>query len=146
MSFLSMPQGYYRIKTEKNKQAFTPKSMIDTLFDYRAFLVENNHKQGSIAIKPPSQNKKVAIIGAGAAGLVAAYELAKVKNIEVTLYEASDRLGGRMDSIRIDDGEFNDKIFEMGCMRFPPTSHTLLSLSGSIWLKTGAKLSRSRCC
>jgi len=135
MSFFSMPQGYYRIKTEKNKQAFTPKSMIDTLFDYRAFLGENNHKQGSIAIKPPSQTKKVAIIGAGAAGLVAAYELAKIKNIEVTLYEASDRLGGRMDSIRIDDGEFNDKIFEMGCMRFPPTSHTLYHYLDQFGLK-----------
>ncbi len=135
MSFFSMPRGYFRIHTGNNNQAFTPKSMIDTLFDYRAFLVENDHKQGSIAIKPPSQTKKVAIIGAGAAGLVAAYELAKIKNIEVTLYEASDRLGGRMDSIRIDDGEFNTKIFEMGCMRFPPTSHTLYHYLDQFGLK-----------
>ncbi|KGJ93763.1 flavin monoamine oxidase family protein [Colwellia psychrerythraea] len=125
MSFFSIPHGVYRTHDKNSDSAFTPETMIDMLFDYKDFLNTNDNKSGSIASQGPNTVKKIAIVGAGAAGLVAAYELSKIDNIEVTLYEAGDRLGGRMDSTEIPDGTLNNKIFEMGCMRFPPTSHTL---------------------
>ena len=119
MSLLSMPRGIYRTHHTDSEVSFTPNTMIDMLFDYKQFL------RSPIASAGPTSHKKIAIVGAGAAGLVAAYELSQIENIEVTLYEASDRIGGRMDSTEIADGTLNNKIFEMGCMRFPPTSHTL---------------------
>ena len=125
MSFFSIPHGVYRTHDKDSDTGFTPETMIDMLFNYKAFLNTNDNKSGSIASKGPNTVKRIAIIGSGAAGLVAAYELSKIDNIEVTIYEAGDRLGGRMDSIVIPDGSLNNKIFEMGCMRFPPTSHTL---------------------
>lgn len=132
MSFLSLPRGTFRqhpkqlklLKKSQQDQEFVPNSMIDTLFDYGAFLQSADQNKG-IARKGPETQKKVAIIGAGAAGLVAAYELSRVKNISVSLFEAADRAGGRMHSILVPDAPHHDKIFEMGCMRFPPTSYTL---------------------
>ena len=38
----------------------------------------------------------MAIIGAGAAGLVAAYELSKYPEFEIDVLEASSRVGGRV--------------------------------------------------
>jgi tryptophan 2-monooxygenase len=102
---------------------FTPSCMIDVLFDYGKFLRDADRKT-AIAGGPDSA-KNIAVVGSGAAGLVAAYELSKISNLNVTLYEAGNRLGGRMDSLRFSDGEHNDKIFEFGCMRFPPNSTTL---------------------
>ncbi|HEV7700885.1 MAG TPA: FAD-dependent oxidoreductase [Pyrinomonadaceae bacterium] len=45
--------------------------------------------------------KKVAVIGAGPAGLTAAYQLAKQAGIEVTLFEASGGVGGLAKSITL---------------------------------------------
>lgn len=58
--------------------------------------------------------KKVAVLGAGMAGLVAAYELASLSH-EVIIYEANDRIGGRAWTHRFDDGQYH----ELGAMRFP---------------------------
>lgn len=118
MSFISLPLGIYRTTAD----AFVPKSMIDTLFDYNDFLKKAS--DSGIA-EGPSTSQSIAVVGAGAAGLVAAFELSRIKNIKVTLYEASDSFGGRMASINHTDENYNPKIFELGCMRFPPTSHTL---------------------
>ncbi|MEM7103120.1 MAG: FAD-dependent oxidoreductase [Bacteroidota bacterium] len=48
------------------------------------------------------QNTRVAVIGAGPAGITAAYELAK-NGVSVDLYEASDRVGGMARSIELWD-------------------------------------------
>jgi tryptophan 2-monooxygenase len=137
MSFFSMPRGIYRTQDVDTAEGFVPKTMIDMLYSYEKFLTTiDNSCSGSIASKGPSISKKIAIVGAGAAGLVAAYELSKIENIEVTLFEASDRLGGRMDSTVIPDGSLNNKIFEMGCMRFPPTSYTLYYYLNKFGLKS----------
>lgn len=57
--------------------------------------------------------RKVVIIGAGLAGLVAAYELTRL-NFDVTVLEAQDRVGGRVLTIR----DFNDGLYaEAGAAR-----------------------------
>ena len=64
--------------------------------------------------------KKIVILGAGMAGLVSAYELSRLGH-EVTIYEASSRLGGRVWTKRFFDGQYH----EFGAMRIPQThDHT----------------------
>ena len=58
--------------------------------------------------------KKIAILGAGMAGLVAAYELTKLGH-HIDIYEANERIGGRAWTHRFSDGQYH----EMGAMRFP---------------------------
>ena len=54
------------------------------------------------------------------AGLVSAYELSRLGH-EVTIYEASSRLGGRVWTKRFSDGQYH----EFGAMRIPQThDHT----------------------
>jgi monoamine oxidase len=64
--------------------------------------------------RPP---KRVAVIGAGLAGLVAGYELAQAGH-DVTILEARDRVGGRVLTLRTPflDGHFA----EAGAARIPP--------------------------
>jgi monoamine oxidase len=58
-----------------------------------------------------SRAQEVAIIGGGMAGLHCAYRL-KLGGVQATIYEASDRIGGRMFSLR---GEFADgQVAELG--------------------------------
>ena len=58
-----------------------------------------------ITARRPRPGHRVAIIGAGLAGLCAAYELRRRK-YEVVVYEARDRIGGRVDSLDdFDDGK-----------------------------------------
>ncbi len=45
--------------------------------------------------------KKIAVIGAGPAGLTAAYQLSKAEGIEVELYEAADQVGGLSKTIEL---------------------------------------------
>ena len=51
------------------------------------------------------QNKKIAIIGAGISGLTVAKELSKLN--EVTIFDKSRGVGGRMATKRIDDYHFD---------------------------------------
>ncbi len=44
--------------------------------------------------------KRVAVVGAGMAGMAAAYEVTKHPGCELTLFEASDRLGGTVETVR----------------------------------------------
>jgi tryptophan 2-monooxygenase len=93
--------------------------LIETLYDYAGFLHGNN----AIGTLPPEvKNRKVAIVGAGAAGLCAAYELSKA-GADVQVIEATDRIGGRLDARHFPraDGSTSPTLAEMGAMRFPPT-------------------------
>ncbi|WP_267900276.1 flavin monoamine oxidase family protein [Kribbella turkmenica] len=63
------------------------------------------------------ERKRVGIIGAGVAGLVAAYELEQAGH-HVTIYERSSRVGGRIRTHAFSDG----CIGELGAMRIP-TNH-----------------------
>lgn len=63
---------------------------LDTLDDFHAFL-----QSGPIARLPVRDTtRRVAIVGAGAAGLVAAYELLRI-GAEPVIFEATARIGGR---------------------------------------------------
>lgn len=61
--------------------------------------------------------KKIAIIGAGVAGLVAARELWRSGYTDLHLYEASSRIGGRLHSVPVAPGA--KTCFEFGAMRMP---------------------------
>jgi tryptophan 2-monooxygenase len=93
--------------------------LIETLYDYAGFL-QGNSAIGSLP--PEVKDRKVAIVGAGAAGLCAAYELSKA-GADVQLIEATDRIGGRLDARHFPraDGSASPTLAEMGAMRFPPT-------------------------
>lgn len=82
---------------------------MDTIFES----IENKlHEIGNIDDGKP--RKKIVILGAGMAGLVSAYELSKLGH-EVTIYEASSRVGGRVWTKRFPDGQYH----EFGAMRIP---------------------------
>jgi monoamine oxidase len=57
--------------------------------------------------------KKIAVLGAGMAGLTAAFELNKLGH-EVIIYEYNERIGGRAWTHRFKDGQYH----ELGAMRF----------------------------
>ena len=90
----------------------------DRNFDYRKLLETSRNGIGNAV----ESNLKVAIIGAGPAGLTAAHELARsgVKNID--LFEASGRYGGRMwtKTLAPDFGEDQYSVMDAGAMRMPP--------------------------
>jgi monoamine oxidase len=65
--------------------------------------------------KVSGQTRKVIVIGGGLAGLVAAYELNKLR-YEVTVLEAQDRTGGRVLTLR----DFGDGVYaDAGAARIP---------------------------
>jgi monoamine oxidase len=63
------------------------------------------------------QGKRITILGAGVAGLVAAYELERLGH-QVEILEGSSRIGGRIFTHRFDSGE-NASYAELGAMRIP---------------------------
>ena len=98
-----------KIPSEK----WVPGPFLDTLFDYEGFL-----NKGPIATAPQDGGgKEIAIIGAGISGLIAGYELLRA-GFNPVIYEASDRIGGRLYTVDMGDGA----LAEMGAMRVP-TSH-----------------------
>lgn len=72
------------------------------------------------AFAKPQTPRKIIILGAGLAGLCAAYELQKLGH-DVTVLEADRKhIGGRTRTLRFEDGLYG----EAGAMRIP-TNHTL---------------------
>lgn len=91
----------------------SPASFIDILYDHAGFLRANNGQLGGGNLS----SYRVAIVGAGAAGLIAAYLLMK-QRANVTIFEATNRYGGRIYSLKPIPNDA--AIFEMGAMRVPP--------------------------
>ncbi len=77
-----------------------------------------NHPAGLGAIPTERQGQEVAIIGAGAAGIIAGYELMRM-GLRPIIYESA-KFGGRLRS-EIFEGT-QDVIAELGGMRFPVSS------------------------
>lgn len=77
-----------------------------------------------------SPRLRIGIIGCGIAGLVAGYELKKLGH-NVTLYESSDKVGGRIRTHRFSDGTYA----ELGAMRIPAHHHSTLHYINELNLK-----------
>src|SRR5262245_55954245 len=77
--------------------------------------------------------KKIVIVGAGIAGLVAAYELQHA-GYDVTLLEARDRVGGRILTVR---EPFSNGLYaEAGAMRLPSTHKLTQAYIEKLGLRT----------
>ena len=98
----------------------TPLTFVDApTMNYVTWL--DNSPQG-IATFDKASAYHVAVIGSGAAGLAAAYELLRC-GLNVTVFEATDRIGGRLFSSPSSTQDGN--VFEMGAMRFTPSEQVL---------------------
>lgn len=76
------------------------------------------HPQGLATLPASARGTEVAIVGAGMAGMTAAYELMKL-GLKPVVYEAS-RMGGRLRSQPFEGGQ--GVVAELGGMRFPASS------------------------
>jgi hypothetical protein len=101
----------------------------DFPFAYDDFL---KHPAGMGSIPASMHGTEVAIIGAGIAGIVAAYELMKL-GLRPQIYEA-DRIGGRMRSEPFKDGD--GAFAELGAMRFPTSATSLFHYIDKVGLRT----------
>ena len=73
---------------------------------------------------------RIAIVGAGCSGITAAYKLHELGYKNITLYEANERIGGRIQSIKIDD-----QVIELGAVTYlkdNPTLHNMASEIGDV--------------
>lgn len=82
---------------------------IDKLFEFPQQELDTARKSHL------GMTRRVAVIGAGIAGLTAAYELTEAGD-DVTVFEASERVGGRVHTHKFKDGTYG----ELGAMRVPP--------------------------
>ncbi|MEM5461855.1 NAD(P)/FAD-dependent oxidoreductase [Paraburkholderia phytofirmans] len=101
--------------------SLSPSPTVDLLYDYAPFLqlCESEGGIGSFSSRTPTP--RVAIVGAGISGLVAATELMRAGVNDVTVFEARDRIGGRIWS-KVFDPRYPHLIAEMGAMRVPPSA------------------------
>ena len=95
------------------------------------------------ALPPAGRGKRVAVLGAGIAGLVAAYELHRA-GFDVTVLEARDRVAGRVWTVRggdriVQTGRqdqvcgFSDGLYlKAGAARIPSTHHTILGYARTL--------------
>jgi tryptophan 2-monooxygenase len=115
MPFVSNLHRSQITKRGATSEAFVAWPMVDTLYDYLQILTD-----APIATVPKALwGTKVAIVGAGAAGMVAAYELFRA-GLQPVIFEATDRIGGRNYSRYFMDGDKpSNVIAEMGAMRVP---------------------------
>ncbi|MBY6678560.1 FAD-dependent oxidoreductase [Rhodococcus sp. BP-332] len=101
----------------------------DFPFAYDDFLA---HPAGLGSVPPDRRGTRVAIVGAGLAGTVAARELLRM-GLEPVVYEAG-WIGGRMHSVPFEGHE--DTVAEMGAMRFPPSSTALFHYLDHLGIET----------
>lgn len=90
------------------------------------------HPRGLGEIPAERLGQEVAIVGAGMAGMVAAYELMKL-GLKPVVYEAS-RMGGRLRSQAFDGGQ--GVVAELGGMRFPASSTAFFHYVNQLGLQT----------
>lgn len=110
---------------------YIPSSSIDVLYDYMSLLKQ---EVGLCKIPKDKLGTKVAIIGAGAAGLLAAHELLKMGLCPV-IYEATARMGGRLYSKKFEQVNGSEPLFaELGAMRIPPASKIFFHYANKLGL------------
>ena len=114
-------------------KSFTPPSSVDVLYDYLPLLSD----KPLCEIPENMRGTEIAIIGAGAAGMLAAYELLKM-GLKPTIYEATDRIGGRLYTKSFEQVLDAVKPFaELGAMRIPKGSHVFLHYANKLKLQQG---------
>ncbi|MEM8622380.1 MAG: NAD(P)/FAD-dependent oxidoreductase [Pseudomonadota bacterium] len=101
----------------------------DFPFDYERWLQD---PAGLGQIPAERHGTRVAIIGAGMAGLVAGYELMRL-GLHPVFYEAGE-LGGRLRTRRFTGSD--GPVAELGAMRFPPSSSAFWHYADKLGLKT----------
>jgi tryptophan 2-monooxygenase len=88
-------------------------------FNFNYYKLLSDARESAIAYNQ-NPNLRIAIVGAGLAGLTAARELFRCGYTRIDLYEASDRIGGRTYSIPLNNPQTDSHtVFEMGAMRIP---------------------------
>jgi tryptophan 2-monooxygenase len=90
------------------------------------------HRAGLGSLPAERHGTEVAIVGAGAAGMTAAYELMKL-GLKPVIYESS-RIGGRLRSQPFDGAE--GVVAELGGMRFPVSSTAFYHYLDELGLET----------
>lgn len=110
----------------------TPLTYVDILYDHAGYLSTNNGWLGSGSLA----GNNIAIVGAGAAGLCAAY-LLMMMGANVTILEAGPRPGGRIYSLYPVSGDA--AIFELGAMRVPPSEQLFQYFAGLFNIQPGGQ-------
>lgn len=82
-------------------------------------------------------NERVAVVGAGIAGLHCAYRLQQA-GVNVTVYEASTRVGGRMFSVK--DDAYDGQVFELGGELIDTNHATLFALAEELDIELDDRL------
>ncbi|MBV8367443.1 MAG: FAD-dependent oxidoreductase [Candidatus Eremiobacteraeota bacterium] len=108
---------------------------IDSMYDFVNFLT--NGQPGTpgppIASAPSGSSPTIGIVGAGAAGMVAAYELLRA-GFNPVVFEATERVGGRNWSQPFDpQNPTTGGIAEMGAMRVPTASETFYYYASTLF-------------
>ena len=99
-------------------------------YDYREII-----DKGIGSIDPNLYGHEVAILGGGAAGLCAAYELMRV-GLKPVIYEVQDRLGGRLFDYKFPGDK---KVFApLGAMRFSRAERSLYKYLDKFGIKTNS--------
>jgi tryptophan 2-monooxygenase len=99
-------------------ESFLPWPYLDSMYDYLPFLEGPPGRMPQERLDTP-----VAVVGAGAAGLAAAYELMRV-GLRPVIFEATGRTGGRLYTRPFSeaDGSPSNVFAELGAMRIPLSS------------------------
>jgi len=129
-----------KVTTAPSLRALNP----DFPFDYASWL-SNGKEQGLGTIpdtprKPDThhegtpENCDVAIVGAGTAGIVAAYELARM-GLRPQVFEPGE-VGGRLRSVRMGADEGSHLVAELGGMRFPSSGQAFYHYVDELELAT----------
>lgn len=90
------------------------------------------HPQGLASLPTNAHGTEIAIVGAGMAGMTAAYELMRL-GLKPVIYEAS-RMGGRLRSQPFEGGQ--GVVAELGGMRFPASSTAFFHYVNLLGLRT----------
>jgi len=110
-----------------------PLTYVDILYDHAGYLRTNNGLLGSVSLA----GKTVGIVGAGPAGLTAAYLLMQMGANVAIFEESPTRAGGRVYSLNPVPGD--PAIFEMGAMRVPPSEQLFQYFAGLFGVQPGGQ-------
>lgn len=105
-------QVAFKSTASQNPWRFSYPNSADFNFNYYRLLEQNPDGLG----KNQNPDARIAVIGAGIAGILAARELYRSGFRNIDIYEHSERIGGRLWSEPAPDGATS---YEMGAMRMP---------------------------